>query len=230
MISISIERDGIKNTILNNIDLVIFDMDGLLLDTEKIAIDSWIRASNEYGYHLDRDLAITRIGTSKNTRDDFYDKHFGIDYPRENINKLREKYFLSAIRSGTLIIKEGVLDLLEQLDRLGIKKAVATSTFKERAMELLNRNNIYNRFDYILCGDEIKSPKPNPEIYKRVCKEFSVPVNRVLVLEDSDIGSMAAYNAGIKYILVKDLKPPTVEAIKNACLVVDSIRELMINK
>jgi HAD superfamily hydrolase (TIGR01509 family) len=208
---------------LQGIELIIFDMDGLLLDTESISIKSWIKACKRYGYNLDFNLAIQRIGTSRNTRDDFYIKHMGPGFPIEEVDKLRNEYFEDIVYKNDTILKEGVMETLDYLDHLGLKKAVATSTFENRATKLLKLTNIYDRFDVILCGDEVTNPKPNPEIYNKVCSELGVDKKRVIVFEDSDIGALAAYNAGIKYILIPDLKPATEEALQNAYGVLESL-------
>ena len=90
--------------------------------------------------------------------------------------------------------------------------------------------NIYSRFDLVLCGDEVVGYKPDPEIYKRVCNNLCVRKEKAIVLEDSDIGALAAYNAGIRYILIPDLKPPTKESLKNAYGVVNSLENLIANE
>lgn len=215
---------------LEDNDLIIFDMDGLLLDTERISVNAWIKACKEFGYTLDRNLAIQRIGTSRKTKDDFYLKHMGSSFPREEVNKLKDKYFIETIYESDTILKDGVMEILDYLDYLGLKKAVATSTFRNRATELLKLTNIYSRFDLVLCGDEIVNYKPDPEIYKRVCNDLCIRKEKTIVLEDSDIGALAAYNAGIRYILIPDLKPPTKESLKNAYGVVNSLENLIANE
>lgn len=208
---------------LEDIELIIFDMDGLLLDTESISIKAWIRACKEFEYSLDTNLAIQRIGTSRKTRDDFYSKYLGNDFPKEEVDTLRDRYFNEIVYNSDTILKEGVMEILDYLDNLGLKKAVATSTFRSRATELLLLMNIYDRFDLILCGDEVINPKPNPEIYEKVCSTLGIYKDKAMVLEDSDIGALAAYNADIRYILVPDLKPPTEESIDNAYGVMKSL-------
>ena len=210
---------------LEDIELIIFDMDGLLLDTERISIEAWIKACKEYGYDLDIHLAIQRIGASRNTRDEFYEKYIESDFPKEEVDQLRDKYFMKIINNRDTILKEGVTEVLDYLDYLGLNKAVATSTYRTRATKLLRHMNIYDRFDLIICGDDVVNPKPDPEIYQRVCNSLNISKERAIVLEDSDIGSLAAYNAGIPYILVPDLKPPTEECIKNSYGVLKSLSD-----
>lgn len=220
------QKDSSKYRLEDN-DLIIFDMDGLLLDTERISINAWIKACKEFGYTLDRNLAIQRIGTSRKTKDDFYLKYMGSNFPGEEVNKLREKYFIETVYRSDTILKDGAMEILDYLDCLRLKKAVATSTFRNRATKLLKLANIYSRFDLVLCGDEIVSYKPDPGIYERVCNNLCVRKEKAIVLEDSDIGALAAYNAGIRYILIPDLKPPTKESLKNAYGVVNSLENLI---
>ena len=214
-----------SNFRLEDVELIIFDMDGLLLDTERISIEAWTKACKKYGYDLDIHLAIQRIGASRNTRDEFYEKYIGSDFPKEEVDQLRDQYFMEMINSRDTILKEGVTETLDYLDDLGLNKAVATSTYRSRATELLRLMNIYDRFDLVICGDDVVNPKPDPEIYEKVCRSLGISKNKAIVLEDSDIGSLAAYNAGIPYILVPDLKPPTEECINNAYGVLKSLSD-----
>lgn len=213
--------------VISENELIIFDMDGLLLDTERISIEAWIRACKECGYDLDKNLAIQRIGTSRKTRDNFYLKHMGEGFPKEEVDRLRDKYFNEKIYKDGNLLKDGVLEILDYLEFLGLKKAVGTSTFRDRAGELLRFTNIYERFDLVLCGDDIINPKPHPEIYEKICNRLDIEKDRTIVLEDSDIGAAAAYNAGIRYILVPDLKPPTEISLENAYGVIRNLKDLV---
>ncbi len=219
----NISRPYYSNLSLEDVELVIFDMDGLLLDTERMSIEAWIKACKEHGYYLDYNLAIQRIGTSRNTRDEFYEKYMGSDFPREEVNKLRDQYFIEILDNSDTILKDGVTETLNYLDYIGVNKAVATSTYRSRATKLLKMTNIYNRFDLIICGDDVINSKPNPEIYNKVCSSLGISKNKALVIEDSDIGALAAYNAGIRYILVPDLKPLPKKCINNAHVVLKSL-------
>ena len=106
-------------------------------------------------------------------------------------------------------VKPGLIEILDFLDAHHIKKAVATTTRRELTEERLKRVGVYDRFDYVLCGDEVINRKPNPEIYLSVLKQMDTDTRNALVLEDSVVGVEAAYRAGIDCIQVPDIIAPT---------------------
>ena len=115
------------------------------------------------------------------------------------------------VRLGELSIKPNtdVNEILDFLDAYHIKKAVATTTRRELTEERLKRVGVYDRFDYVLCGDEVINRKPDPEIYLSVLKKMATDARNALVLEDSVVGVEAAYRAGIDCIQVPDIIAPT---------------------
>src|SRR5690625_1689097 len=107
-------------------------MDGLLLDTERIALIALERAFEKLGYKLNKDMALQRIGVSGDSSREFYLSRMGKDFPYDEIFRLRRNYIDEIISSHNNLLKEGALDLLDYLDALGLKKAVATSTYRKR--------------------------------------------------------------------------------------------------
>ena len=105
--------------------------------------------------------------------------------------------------------KASLNEILDFLDAYHIKKAVATTTRRELTEERLKRVGVYDRFDYVLCGDEVINRKPDPEIYLSVLKKMDTDARNALVLEDSVVGVEAAYRACIDCIQVPDLIAPT---------------------
>lgn len=89
------------------------------------------------------------------------------------------------------------------------KMAIATSTSRRRALDLLNRSRLYDFFDVVLCGDEINNSKPDPEIFLKVAEKLQVLPRKCMVLEDSEAGILAAYRAGMMPIMVPDMKEPS---------------------
>lgn len=106
-------------------------------------------------------------------------------------------------------VKPGLYEMLNFLEQHHIKTAVATTTRRELTEERLKRVGVYDRFDYVLCGDEVINRKPDPEIYLSVLKEMDTDARNALVLEDSVVGVEAAYRAGIDCIQVPDIIAPT---------------------
>ena len=191
-----------------NIELIIFDMDGLMFDTEKISFVSWRQAAVQYGYQIDDEIFQTTIGANLSRTKEIYLNHFGNSFPIKEIINDRSRIAEEIIKSKGVPIKKGLYDLLDYLNQSTIKKAVATSTSRKRALDLLKMANIDKCFDYILCGDEIERSKPDPEIYIKVSDKLACSPEKCLVLEDSETGITAAYLAGMLPIMIPDMKEP----------------------
>lgn len=191
---------------LGNIKLVIFDLDGVLVDTERISTDCWIRAFEKFGYKLDFNIAAKEIGSNSSNREVYYKNIMGSDLPYENIKRLYYVNLIESIRNNKNLLKKGALEILGHLDSKGIKKAVASSSGRERVMESLRAANILHRFQLVLSGDDVSKCKPNPEIHIKICNNLNIDINDAIIIEDSDIGIEAAINAKVKCILIPDLK------------------------
>ena len=179
-----------------DIELIIFDMDGLMFDTEKISYEAWKEAAALFGYHIDSAIFEKTIGTNLTKTKEVYLEHFGADFPFDLIRDKSVKISDERIKSNGVPIKKGLHELINYLHVSNVKMAVATSTSRKRALNLLRLVRIENYFDYILCGDEIVNSKPDPEIFLKVANELKCTPSKCLVLEDSEMGIIAAYNAG----------------------------------
>lgn len=135
-------------------------------------------------------------------------RYFGNSFPIEEIINDRFRIAEEIVKSKGVPVKKGLYDLLDYLKQSSIKKAVATSTSRKRALNLLKMANIDKCFDYILCGDEIERSKPEPEIYLKVSDKLACSPEKCLVLEDSEAGITAAYIAGMLPIMIPDMKEP----------------------
>lgn len=189
-------------------ELIIFDMDGLMFDTEKISFISWRDAAARYGYQIDDEMFRKTIGANLISTKDIYFKHFGSSFPIEEIISERVRISDEIIRLNGVPIKKGLYELLDYFSQSNIKKAVATSTRRKRAMNLLKLAGIDGGFDYVLCGDEIEKSKPDPEIFLKVSDKLGCSPKKCLVLEDSEAGIEAAYKAGMFPIMIPDMKEP----------------------
>ena len=200
---------------MNNIEAVVFDMDGLMFDTEKLWIDAVIRANKENNYNVPVELAIECIGKRSDETNRILKEQLGI-----NINEYRlliDKYMDEDIKLNGLRIKKGLKELLSFLKSKNIKIAIASSSEIDYVKEKLKEANIdENIFDSIIGGDMVKIPKPDPYIYAKSCEILNVLPEYTLALEDSDYGIESAYKAGLKPILVPDIKEPKKETYNMA--------------
>jgi HAD superfamily hydrolase (TIGR01509 family) len=195
---------------MKEIELIIFDMDGLMFDTERPAFIAWKEAAACCGYEVDDVIYKRTIGSNAQRTREIYLQHFGEAFPYERVREELRNLRSHAKETG-VPIKDGLYELLDYLKKTKVKKAVATSTSRERALELLAKAGVIGYFDYVLCGDEIKESKPHPEIFLKVAGQLGCSPEKCLVLEDSEAGILAAHAAGMLPIMVPDMKQPEEE-------------------
>ena len=184
--------------------LVIFDMDGLMIDSESVYVKSARKALKQFGYKFDMSYIVETIGISWDLAQKIYEKNCpGIDYAA--YSKVLDQTERDYLKVHPYKKKKGLMKLLRYLKKNDIAVAVATSTHKKYADKRLNDAGIYDYFDCIVYGDEIKKGKPSPEIYKTVLKKMNVKAKDALVLEDSKNGLLSSSAAGIRCIIVPDI-------------------------
>ncbi|MBF6023915.1 HAD family hydrolase [Lysobacter niastensis] len=186
---------------------VMFDMDGLMIESERALLQCWRVASAELELHLDDALWMSMIG--------LHDKACH-DLLRVRLDEAQIEALLSRCHAlydeqvlAGLPVKAGVLDLLSLLDARGIPRAVATSTRRPRALQKLELCGLLPHFHAVLTGSDVAHPKPAPDIYLLAARELGVDPVRCVVLEDSAPGVRAALAAGMTPIQVPDLAMPT---------------------
>lgn len=203
------------------LELVVFDVDGLMLDTESVWKEAFDQAGNKFGIqNMGSTLFPQLIGKSGRVEKEVLDQYLSQDI-QELVIKEWERIGYGMLEKN-VPVKPGLNEILDFLDAYHIKKAVATTTRRELTEERLKRVGVYDRFDYVLCGDEVTNRKPDPEIYLSVLKKMDTDARNALVLEDSVVGVEAAYRAGIDCIQVPDLIAPTeVQKEQTICIVKD---------
>lgn len=199
---------------MKEIKLIIFDMDGLMFDTEKIAFTSWKKAASYYNYEFDNEIFMKTLGSNYKRTKEIFLNYFGEQFPFDVIINKGIEIAEDLIKINGVPIKSGLVELLNSLKNLKLKKAVATSTSRNRALALLKKAGVDEYFDYVLCGDEIEKSKPNPEIFLKTADKLECLPENCLVLEDSEVGIKAAYNAGMLPIMIPDMKEPDQELKK----------------
>ena len=144
---------------------VIFDMDGLMIDTERLALKAWRLAGADFGFPISEDIFITMVGRNRWDSDRTLVEIFGSDFPVDAVRKKYRTYVDGWIDEGKLSIKTGLLELLGFLDKISMPKAVATSTEYERAIHKLSLVNLLDHFPIVIAGDQIEKGKPAPDIF-----------------------------------------------------------------
>ena len=182
---------------------VLFDMDGLMLDTERPAVSLWIQAAREYGWEIDESVPVSTIGLSEpNTRArvmEICGPRFPYDAVRLRLSELYKAYFE---REG-VAHRPGLLPLLDALAKARLPLAVATSTKRATALEKLRDAGIIDRFTAFACGDEVKHGKPAPDIFWLAASRLGADPSSCVGFEDSPAGLRALASAGIRSVFYK---------------------------
>jgi HAD superfamily hydrolase (TIGR01509 family) len=204
---------------------VIFDMDGLLLDSERPYRDAWLKVSNQKGFPLNESIYVKVVGRDDRDTFEIFRSHFGDDFPYEEICTDVRVMMDQHTAKGGHALKEGVVDLLEYLEQRSIPCAVATSTMRQKAQARLNQPNILRFFRDVSGGDEVTKGKPEPDLYLLAAKKLGVVPGDCLVFEDSAPGARAAHKAGMKVIVIPDLMEPPDDVHGFAFGIFSSLRD-----
>lgn len=196
------------------IEAVIFDMDGLILDTEPLYRAAWQQASAAFGYNLSDLLYSRLIGRTRADAENLLLEEFGIAFPLVAFRTSCRKWETKELASGA-VTKHGLNDLLTLLESRHVRKAVATSTERPIAISLLESAGVLNRFDAVTTGDEVTNGKPSPDLFLLAASRLGVVHTTCLVLEDAAPGVIAAHSAGMQVFIVPDQLPlpPSIERL-----------------
>jgi len=193
------------------IKAVIFDMDGLMIDSERIVQHAWNIVGERLGYgNLGEDIYHT-MGLSVVGREQYFVDKYGTEFPFQKFLSEYRKEYYDYVNENGIDAKPGLYQLLEKLKELGIPMVVATSTSRESAMKSLEAKKVTSYFEGFVCGDMVTESKPSPEIYLRACELIGVNPKNAIALEDSFNGIKAAYSAGMMPVMVPDLIKDTLE-------------------
>lgn len=185
---------------------MIFDMDGTLLDTEKLLSECLIEAASDEGWTLEWDTVVNCIGTTFDETERIVMKAMGSDFPYGKVRNKGIEKFKKYVKKRGLPFKNGAHRLLDCLDAEGLPFGIATTTERKEVYEILSFVGILNRFSTIVCGDEVKNSKPHPEIYEKAAGNLGISADEALVFEDSSHGISSASNAGARVVWVPDLQ------------------------
>lgn len=209
-------------------EAVIFDMDGLLLDSEQVALTCFEAAAEALGLIWDPALGKSLVGRSARDSDHLLQAHYGAGFPLAALRTGFDQRYDHAILSGSIPLKPYARELLDHLDGLQIPYAVATSTQRFRAETKLAKCRLLSRFKALACGDEVTRGKPAPDIFELAAARLGVEPRACLALEDSNPGVRAAVSASMPVIMVPDLVPPDADIRRYGVACVDSLKDVLI--
>lgn len=193
------------------IKAVIFDMDGLIFDTEKLLVKYWCQAANEFGFDMKTEHALGIRSLARKFAIPHLQGIFGEDFDYVKIRSRRMELMAAHLAEHGLETKAGIRELLDYLHRHNIPAAIATATDLERTRDYLTRAGLFEHFDRIVCATMVESGKPKPDIYIYAAQQLGFKPQECLALEDSPNGVRSASSAGCITVMVPDLTQPDEE-------------------
>jgi HAD superfamily hydrolase (TIGR01509 family) len=212
---------------LSNLRAVIFDMDGLLVDSERLAHLALIETARAFESVPDPEIFTRMIGLPEDGTVELLRGRYGRDFPAERFIKEAARTCERLVASGHLALKAGAAELICALERSGVPKAIATSSSRAKAVHTLTKAHIAHRFEVIVTRTEVPRGKPYPDVYLQAALELGIAVDRCIALEDSYNGIRAAHAAGMRVIMVPDLLCPTAEIAELSEAIVPDLCEVL---
>lgn len=205
---------------------VVFDMDGLIFDSERLVLICWEKLAGKYHLEGIHEVMLRCIGTTKVKTKEIVLDYYGQDFPYEAYCAEASAMFHEISERDGLPVKKGVRELLNYLREQDIPAALASSTRLAVVTQELQQAGLYQYFREIVGGDQLKRSKPEPDIYLMACERLGVLPERAYAIEDSYNGIRSAYSAGMKPIMVPDLLPPTEEMREKSVVVLDDLLQV----
>jgi len=194
----------------HKLEAVIFDMDGVLLDTETLYRTAIFAACAAQGRAMVDHVHLSLIGTPKEMADTLLMAHFGDGFDIDRYNATCKEHFVGLCGAG-IPLRPGVRQLLIYLQREGIPRGVATSTRRTTAEAQLKTAGILEFLDVLVTRTDVTEGKPHPETFLKAAEALNAQPSNCLALEDSYNGVRAAAAAGMATIMIPDLLSPTTE-------------------
>ena len=204
---------------------VVFDMDGLLVDTEVLIRDLMMALAPEFGGHLPHDVFQRMVGLPNDASDAVARTHFGPGFAFEAWGEALSARVRDALEAG-VALKTGVVEILDALDALRLPRAIATSSSHRAVQRTLGPSGVLPRFDAVIAAGDYARGKPNPDPFLVAAARLGVAPEACLALEDSHNGVRAAHAAGMMTIMVPDLLEPTDEMRVKCHAIAESLHEV----
>ena len=211
---------------MKEFDAVIFDMDGVIFDSERATMDCWIELAEKYSIPDIKTPYYKCIGVNAAKTREIMINTYGKDFPYDRYAKEASLMYHDRYDGGRLPVKKGVRLILEFLKKQDKKIALASSSKKETVISQLRDADILRFFDEIVTGDMVEKSKPEPDIFLKACEKTGVLPEKAYAIEDSFNGIRAAYSGKLKPIMVPDILPADDEMRQKAEAVLENLEEV----
>ena len=206
---------------------VVFDMDGVLFDTERLCMNSWSHVVKKCGMQKIDGVFEQCIGLNDTDTKALVLQQYGEAFPYDDFKKQASEWFWDYIRRKGLPLKTGVKKILPYLQQAGYRIGLASSSKYDSVINHLKRAEIIDYFSVIVTGDMIEHSKPKPDIYLLACRKLGVEPGEAYAIEDSPNGIRSAHAAGMKPIMVPDMVAPDAEMELLSYLICDDLVQVM---
>lgn len=211
---------------MGQIQAVLFDMDGTLIDTECFYRRCWPLALAAFGYHMTDEQALSMRSLGRPFAPQRLKEWFGEGLDYWAVREKRKELMEEMVAAEGIRLKPGAIELLTKLRGRGIMAAVVTATDLERANRYLERLGLLSYFDRVISATQVEQGKPAPDIYAFACRELGLEPETCIAVEDSPNGVRSAHGAGCRVIMVPDQTQPDAELEKCLFRTVPNLAEI----
>lgn len=206
---------------------ILFDMDGLMIDTESLLTRFWCESANSFGYPMKPEHVLGIRSLAAKYAEPHLKSIFGEDFDYPAVRAKRIELMNAYIAEHGIVKKKGLDELLRYISESGLKCAVCTATDKHRTKMYLEKIGVLGAFDELVCGDMIENGKPSPDTYLKGAEMLGLKPCECMALEDSPNGIASAYGAGCIPVMVPDLSRPDGELLKKLYAVCEDLGQVI---
>lgn len=212
---------------MRDFDAVVFDMDGVIFDSERAVLECWLELADKYAIPNIMEPYLACTGTTMARTREIMMETYGPDFPYDEYAAEASAMFHERYDGGRLPMKRGVREILEYLKSHGKRIALASSTRRETVVNQLRDAKILEYFDEVVTGDMVERSKPEPDIFLLACEKVGVAPTRAFAIEDSYNGIRAAHSGKLRPIMVPDLRPADAEMKELAEAVLEDLEAVL---
>ncbi|MDC7300507.1 HAD family hydrolase [Agathobacter ruminis] len=212
---------------MRDFDAVVFDMDGVIFDSERAVLECWLELADKYAIPNIMEPYLACTGTTMARTREIMMETYGPDFPYDEYAAEASVMFHERYDGGRLPMKRGVREILEYLKSHGKRIALASSTRRQTVINQLRDAKILDYFDEVVTGDMVERSKPEPDIFLLACEKVGVAPTRAFAIEDSYNGIRAAHSGKLRPIMVPDLRPADAEMKELAEVVLEDLEAVL---